>query len=84
MTLRKDYPFSLAIDDLEKIFEKTISDTTFRSEMKELLDVCRKRQNIPIRSIYEKFVTYRKATGDYKDLPAEDKEKIDDIFHFWG
>ncbi len=84
MSLRDDYPYDEAITDLEKIFDKTISDPCFRQEMQITLDKCRQAQSIPIRSIFERFIVYRKKTGDLTDLPQKDKELIDDLFHFWG
>ncbi|MGF1725255.1 hypothetical protein [Photobacterium nomapromontoriensis] len=84
MGMRNDYPYQEAISDLEKIFDKSISDKKVRREMQDLLDKCREKKSVPMRYIYEKFIKYRRDTSDFTDASDEDKKTIDDLFHFWG
>ncbi|GLQ74338.1 hypothetical protein [Vibrio penaeicida] len=84
MKLRQSYPIQEAIRDLETIFDKTVTDADFRKELQIILDLSKKSGRLPFRSIFEKFIAQRKKNQFYSDLPDEDKEIIEDLFHFWG
>lgn len=84
MSSRTDYPYDEALDDLEALVGKYVSDSTTNKELMDYLKLCRSNKTVTFRYIHEQIMNYRKEFSDYRKFDESESEMISDLMHFWG
>mgnify|MGYP000492079612 CR=1 FL=1 len=84
MTLRTDYPFDEALYDINDFINRRINNKNTKRELMDYLGKCRKGKIVSFRYIYEQYIKYTNDYTDFSPLSDDDKDMIDDLFHFWG
>lgn len=84
MSRRSDYPCNEAIQDLEVFFRQHIMEPNELQKFLEYLVECKVASRIGFRFLHEKLMIYRKTYSDYFPFSDDEREMIDDLFHFWG
>ncbi len=82
--LRKDYPYNVALDDLETFIIKHVNNCKERKNFLDYFKLCRQEESLSFRYIHQEYMSYRKKTSHYSSHTQEEKEMIEDLFHFWG
>lgn len=84
MSLRKDYPYNEALDDLEEFINKHVVHEEHRNVLLEIINESRHRKTVPMRGIHEKFIEYVREYKINSALLSDEAEMIDELMHFWG
>ena len=84
MAMRTDYPYDEALDDITKFIVRCVKNAKSQNDLLDYLSKCRREKTVTFRYIHEQYIKYTNDNKDFSPLSDDDKDMIDDLFHFWG
>jgi len=84
MSLRIDYPYDEAVNDLRVFFDNRIIHSDVKAELNRELDASLKRKTVPMRYLFDQFIRYTNEHKLFDPYTNEEEKLINELLHFWG